>query len=148
MSSCTARVRALRAFPPLVLRVLPSLRVLAVGDDQPKFRSENERLGVDEPGVDQYEESADVLDEMRQLSVEGRPGRNTRWWRVDGTGEGRELVEIWEGKGELALETLKQPDFNVDRDLDCEYSLGYHPRIGELTSRDTDRAVPSLCSCL
>ena len=75
-----ARVRALRAFPPLALHALPALRVLAVGDDQPKFRSENERLGVDEPGIDQYEESADVLDEMRQLSVEGRPGRNMRWW--------------------------------------------------------------------
>ena len=103
---------------------------------------------VDSGGVERWEDSVDILDEMRRLSVEGRPGRNTRWWRVDGTGEGRELVEIWEGKGELALETLKQPDFNVDRDLDCEYSLGYHPRIGELTSRDTDRAVPSLCSCL
>ena len=118
-----ARVRAIRAVPLLAMHALPALRVLAVGNDQPGFRSKAERLGVDEPGLQRWEESAHLLDEMRRLSAEGTPEREARWWRVDGTGEGegRELVEIWDGKGKLAFETIERPDFNADRDLDCEY---------------------------
>ena len=74
------------------------------------FISGNDPLGStaeDDPDVE----------ELRML-VDDRP---TRWWRVDRTDGGVEMVEIWEGKGKLAGEVVEKRDFDPDRDLDCEY---------------------------
>ena len=115
------RVRALRSLPDVVFRARPTLRVLAVGDDRPAFPPESESLAQDDLGAEHWKEYIDALNELRQLAAQGAPARQTRWWRVDGMGEERGLVEIWSAKGELAREVIERPHFDLDRDLHCEY---------------------------
>ena len=115
------RMRALRSLPDVVFRARPTLRVLAVGDDRPAFPPESESLAQDDLGAEHWKEYTDALNELRQLAAQGAPARQTRWWRVDGMGEERGLVEIWSAKGELAREVIERPHFDLDRDLHCEY---------------------------
>ena len=114
------RVRAIRALQPVALHALPALRILAMGDES-TLGSEGESPVVDELDAGTKEESDDILDDMKRFSLKDQPERlKMRWWRVQGTGDERELVEIWDGKGELAREVIERPDFDTERDLDCE----------------------------
>ena len=107
-----------------MMNVLPSLRVIAVSDYRPAFRSEAERLGSITKnlgsGADPWEETTDGLEELKQLAADRQAMKEWLWWRVDGSGSKRKLVEIWDGKGELARECIERPDFDLDKDLDCE----------------------------
>ena len=114
------RVRAVLALQPVALHALPALRILAMGDET-TLGSEGESPVMDELDAGTKEDFDDILDDMKRFSLKDQPERlKMRWWRVQGTGDERELVEIWDGKGELAHEVIERPDFDAERDLDCE----------------------------
>ena len=117
------RVRALRKLPYALVDVLPSLRVITVNDDRPEFHSDAERFGWNVEHATHLQdggETAHALQELRELAADSNPTREWRSWRVDIEGKQRNLEEVWSGKAELAGEMIERPDFNPDKDLECE----------------------------
>ncbi|KAI0715764.1 hypothetical protein C8T65DRAFT_707496 [Cerioporus squamosus] len=98
---------ALAALPPLLVRALPSLRYLAVGDMAPNMQLLGDGTDVDASVIALGVKEEDVVgewDELRQLSVI----RKQCWWRVVDGPRGRELVEIEEAEGEEAQRQIEE----------------------------------------
>ncbi|KAH9921230.1 uncharacterized protein BXZ73DRAFT_104519 [Epithele typhae] len=90
------RIQVLGALPAKLLAALTKMRVLGIKGmtAPPEDAFKDLKLEVFLP----YE-----LDEWRKEHGE----RNTRWWRVDGTGAERRLVELWREDGEHAQKLVE-----------------------------------------
>lgn len=95
------RVKALAALPDPLVRALPSLRYLAVGDMAPNMQLLGEGADVDASVAALRVKDEEVVwewDELRRLSAV----RKQCWWRIVDGPIGRQLVEISEYEGEEA----------------------------------------------
>ncbi|KAH9907681.1 uncharacterized protein BXZ73DRAFT_110146 [Epithele typhae] len=102
------RVKVLGALPAKLLAALTKIRVLGIKGIAALPSSSlnsNEKRWLTE------------VDEWRKQHGE----RNTRWWRVDGVGEERKLVELWREYGEQAQRIIEDSETYRVADLDAIY---------------------------
>ncbi|KAH9921209.1 uncharacterized protein BXZ73DRAFT_104497 [Epithele typhae] len=91
------RVRALDALPSKLLAALPKMRVLGITGT----------AALPDAVVDTSEKWG--LEDLRKWR-KGYGERNTRWWRVDGEGAERKLVELWREYGEQAQQLVENAE--------------------------------------
>ncbi|KAH9921223.1 uncharacterized protein BXZ73DRAFT_104512 [Epithele typhae] len=107
------RVEALDALPANLLPALTEMRVLGI-------------KGMAAQPAEAFNDAKDselLLRELDGWRKQHAGERNTRWWRVDGTGAERSLVEIWREYGEQAQKLVENGDADLaDIYLDrCRY---------------------------
>ncbi|RDX43509.1 hypothetical protein OH76DRAFT_1487780 [Lentinus brumalis] len=113
------RVKALAALPDPLVRALPSLRYLAVGDMAPNMQLLGEGADVDASVAALRVKDEEVVwewDELRRLSAV----RKQCWWRIVDGPIGRQLVEISEYEGEEAqwqIESVTEDTTHIEEGL-------------------------------
>ncbi|KAH9921241.1 uncharacterized protein BXZ73DRAFT_104531 [Epithele typhae] len=103
-----SRVEALHALPARLLAVLTKMRVLGIAGTA---ALPDAALGTSNKW------GLEDLAEWKREHGE----RNTRWWRVDGEGAGRKLVELWREDGEHAQRLVEYAEKYRVADLDAIY---------------------------
>ncbi|KAH9921208.1 uncharacterized protein BXZ73DRAFT_104496 [Epithele typhae] len=104
------RVKAFDALPTKLVPALTEMRVLG-------FKG-TAALPADAFKNLKAEACLEELEEWRKDHGE----RNTRWWRVDGVGEERTLVELWREYGEQAQKIVEDSEEDgIAEDLDAIY---------------------------
>ncbi|KAH9921233.1 uncharacterized protein BXZ73DRAFT_104522 [Epithele typhae] len=103
------RVQALDALPAKLLAALPKMRVIGIMG----------MAALPDAAMDSthFEWILEDLAEWRKEHGE----RNTRWWRVDGEGAERKLVELWREYGEQAQRIIEDSERYRVADLDAIY---------------------------
>ncbi|KAH9921511.1 uncharacterized protein BXZ73DRAFT_104400 [Epithele typhae] len=124
------RARFIEDLLRLVVDVIPTLRVFALGDCGPPRRE----IAMEDCGPPRREPGWDV-----ELDAVGLPlppnetntepnattaeaTRRKRWWWIQGEGERREMVEIWAEDGERARDIVESEGFDAETSLEGFFS--------------------------
>ncbi|KAH9921242.1 uncharacterized protein BXZ73DRAFT_104532 [Epithele typhae] len=102
------RVQRLDALPAKLLAALSKMRVLGITGT----------AALPDAAMDNTQQW--ILEDLAEWREE-HGERNTRWWRVDGQGAERKLVELWREYGEQAQRLVEDAEKYRVADLDAVY---------------------------